>query len=298
MTNLSPEEKPIIDVLTSEEQSQLDQLESTIQQAVEQVKAGWHALKEIHDKGLYRLYGTWEEYLQKRWNISATHGHRQVAAAALDTILLNAGVVVEAERRLRPLTPLLDLPDEDQVAIVRTLRETCGSKPSTAQVKAFAEVIRQVHDTGYLPHPETGEPTPWTEIPPEVRGQTFQAAITQEAYHSLQRQQGHIEESKRSKQVAGDVAWYEWPVEEVKTHTHHRFTLTIESDGNGGARCVATMTHRDTGEELYAGDPIGWMKAAVMNLVREMGGHVKEKQAAPGEASIQEASHHEETAGP
>jgi len=63
--------------LTVQEQIDLSQLEERIERGVNAcLEMAW-ALKEIHDRKLYRLgHETFEQYCQSRWQLSDRHIHQ------------------------------------------------------------------------------------------------------------------------------------------------------------------------------------------------------------------------------
>lgn len=262
--------------LSPAERLALQDRESIIEGGQQAAKATWKALAEIHDLQLYRELGTWEDYLQKRWGIKAAHGYRQVAAAAIDVILTGAGVAIPTERRLRPLTKILELPEGLQDATARAMKAIFGSKPSSSEVEAFAESLKELVNTGHIPHPETGEPTPWTDIPEQVRGEVFRATVTQQTYHTLQRQKGHVDEAIRQRQQSGQGFWADAPIRHVKENPRHEIVFRIKSIN--GEVAVLPQCLLD-GQILYSAENVPYLKGAVLALMRELG-ELPEKEEA------------------
>ncbi|PYE51041.1 hypothetical protein [Deinococcus yavapaiensis] len=92
--------------------------------------------------------------------------------------------------------------------VAQAIKAVTGSdKPSTSQVKAFAETVRDFHNTGVVEHPDTGEHVPWTELPDAARLAVLRENVTNNAYERLQRQKNHIEDSKAHAARPNVVDW-------------------------------------------------------------------------------------------
>jgi hypothetical protein len=95
--------------LTLSECRRLDELESVIGRGLKCFDEVGLALKEIHDKKLYRdQHATFEGYCRKRWNLSRIHGHRliQAAGVAADLLPIGNNKLLTCESQARELVPL------------------------------------------------------------------------------------------------------------------------------------------------------------------------------------------------
>ncbi|PYE47701.1 hypothetical protein [Deinococcus yavapaiensis] len=100
---------------------------------------------------------------------------------------------MQNEATARPLT---GFPPEDVSLVAQVIKAVTDSdQPSTSQVKAFAETVRDFHNTGVVEHLDTGEQVPWTELPDAARLAVLRENVTNNAYERLQGQKNHIEDS-------------------------------------------------------------------------------------------------------
>jgi hypothetical protein len=123
--------------LDAGEKKQLEQLETTIKKGFKTFYQVYEALFEIHDKGLYREYGTFEQYCDKKWGISRSQGHRCVAFVKCVTNLksrqlaTNEPLAIPANeaqgRRMAGLEP------EQQIVVARKV----ALKTKTPKAKDF-----------------------------------------------------------------------------------------------------------------------------------------------------------------
>jgi SAM-dependent methyltransferase len=117
-------------------------------------EVGW-ALMRIRDGKKYRDlpedYKTFEDYCQRRWDISLAQGKRLMAAADVTAVLAPKGAIPEPkrERQVRELAPLRDDPDALQKAWADAVELANGEQPSALQVR---EAVNQVRE----PEPAAG----------------------------------------------------------------------------------------------------------------------------------------------
>jgi hypothetical protein len=120
--------------LSVTEVAQLEQCEKTIQRGLATFIDVGQALAHIRDNRLYRTHGTFEEYCEKRWDLSARHANRLVEAASVNLVLGPTGPELNNEAQARELTPLLDDPEELKAAWQEAVERSNG-KPTAAVVR-------------------------------------------------------------------------------------------------------------------------------------------------------------------
>lgn len=96
------------DSLTADEQRQLARLEAQVEAGVssimQMIEAG-KALGTIRDRQLFRLSGSWEDYVSSRWKITKRRADQLIGFAGVNETLHKMGTVVPkmSERAVRPL---------------------------------------------------------------------------------------------------------------------------------------------------------------------------------------------------
>ncbi|MFH2064954.1 MAG: hypothetical protein ABIK15_07140 [Pseudomonadota bacterium] len=146
----------IMDPMTEEEQSRLEELENIVHENFGAFVETGMALAEIRDKKLYREeYVTFEAYCKAELEVSRSRAHRLIESATVVKNLLpigqqiGIGILPTNERQARPLTKL---PPEDQVKAWKEVLETCR-KPTAHAVERVAkqyhneEVKKQYRET-------------------------------------------------------------------------------------------------------------------------------------------------------
>jgi DNA modification methylase len=103
-------------------------------------------LLAIRDKGLYRDFGTFEEYCRERWGLVRTYAYEIIDAAKVS---LNVSGIpdtpsLSAVSQARPLASLK--PDEQREAWSRAVDSASNGKPTAAEVKAHAEQVKAERD--------------------------------------------------------------------------------------------------------------------------------------------------------
>lgn len=127
-----------IEVLTANEQADLDRLEALVNGAFHEIGQAW---AEIRDRRLYRAqYHTFEEYCADYWGKSKTQVNRLISAAAVVENLTPMGVRLPSnERQCRPLTTLE--PEQQAEVWVETLQRT--SQPTAKDVQETIDRVQQ-----------------------------------------------------------------------------------------------------------------------------------------------------------
>lgn len=191
--------------LTTTEQYELRGHEQVIERGLATFYEVGTALLAIRDKRLYRAtHGTFEDYCEQRWSIKHSRANQLMDAAEIMNHLSTIGGSLPSnERQARELARLSDV---DQVLAWKVIADTAqasGGKVTAGYVKAIAETLEEMRDTGYLTLADEAA-IPTSEI--------FQARLTEEVYEIMERQREHISESQKRKahvaNASGEFEWY------------------------------------------------------------------------------------------
>lgn len=153
------------------------------------------AIQQIRDERLYRVeYDTFEEFCQKE--LGRTRGRINQLIRAVDiTDDLNTIGIELNERQSRELIGLTPEQRRDTLAVA--FATAPDGKVTAGWIQSTAIVLKGLSIDPNLPIGND-----------EVYGTPLHAAITQETYERMQRQQDHIKEG-RSKPVVNIVSTYE-----------------------------------------------------------------------------------------
>lgn len=100
-------------VLSESELERLEACESVIESGLREFIEVGSALLEIRETGLYREYGTFEQYCSRRWGFARRRAYQLMEAACVVNQIRDSGLSPpENERQVRPLA---DLPPEERV---------------------------------------------------------------------------------------------------------------------------------------------------------------------------------------
>lgn len=105
-------------------------------------------MKDIHDGRLYRLdYGSFEEYLMKRWSMSRARGYQLLQAETVKLALTDAvsddpemSKIVDAMPEVQ-LREISKVPDEDRIKVVKKIAELAPAKMSGPKILEIAAEI-------------------------------------------------------------------------------------------------------------------------------------------------------------
>lgn len=128
---------PVV-LLSAEEENDLHNLEERIHNGLEGFLEVGRAMFEIRDRRLYRAnYASWDDYCERKWNISGRHGSYQLTAMLKTVEISNQpGTVVlpAKESQTRPID--LDFePAEKGLIWNRAVQKAGGAVPSAKIVK-------------------------------------------------------------------------------------------------------------------------------------------------------------------
>jgi hypothetical protein len=179
--------------LTSVEADELAAREQVIERGFKVWQEVGEALLHIRDKRLYRAtHKTFEDYCRERWQMSRSRAHRLIDASEVASNLLPIGNIPANESQARELTTL---EPEAQRLGWQIVEDTApDGKITAAHVKSVVAVLKEVFATGALDD-GTGEQIPVAAATPEH----LKAAITEETYERLKRQETYIAEKQAAK---------------------------------------------------------------------------------------------------
>lgn len=143
------------------EKSELQQCETIIEEGLRTFVDVGGALLKIRDKKLYRQeYSTFEEYINKRWDISKRHAYRLIDAANItDNLKSDPGVTLpQFEKHARPLK---NLEPEEQREVWAEIVDTAPEGKITSK---FVEEVVERKTKPHVSH-NSGENEWYT--PPE-----------------------------------------------------------------------------------------------------------------------------------
>lgn len=126
------------DGLSQEEIERLTQLEFAVQTGLDGFAKLGEALVEIRDAGLYKAYGTFEEYCDKRWKFSRSRAYQLIDSSKVVHNLLTSGVEPAALPSNESQARALSAVPEDQQADVWKEASKDG-KASAAKIRAVAK---------------------------------------------------------------------------------------------------------------------------------------------------------------
>lgn len=149
--------------LTSQEQKQLKKLESQVEEGVRSYIKTGEALKEIHDNKLYREYGTFEEYVQDRWDFEGRTAYRYIKSAELaeqmrpighilppnESVARELSKVKDPQKRIEVWQELTATNPEPKAREVRAVVEKLNSKPQPASIQE-EEKVQVIFPVGKL----------------------------------------------------------------------------------------------------------------------------------------------------
>jgi phage N-6-adenine-methyltransferase len=130
-------------MLTIIEQTELAQQEQIIERGLQTFYEVGEALAKIREGKLYRSeYGTFEDYLEQRWNISKMHAYRLMEASTIHNNLKSNQLVTlpTTESQTRPLA---QLESEYQAHVWQQAVATApNGKPTSAHVTSVVQAFR------------------------------------------------------------------------------------------------------------------------------------------------------------
>lgn len=130
------------DILTASESNALAEHEAVIERGIQTFYEVGIALADIRDQKLYRAdHGTFEEYAEKRWQMSRPRAYQLIEAAAVVSTTVDIGLPApENERQARELSRI---PEPERAEVWAETVERTDGKPTAAAVR---ETYEQRHE--------------------------------------------------------------------------------------------------------------------------------------------------------
>lgn len=201
--------------LLAAEASELAQHEAVIERGLTTFFAVGRALQAIREKRLYRASHTsFEAYMRERWGMTKTRAIQLIGAAQVVENLADSAPANEAQTRsLYALTP-----DEQRLAWAVVQQTAPHGNITAAHVRSVVNVLKEAVQTGAI-DPGTGVSVP-------LVADALKAAVTEETYERMRRQQQHIADSARPRHVIEYVDEHiPFPVERTPHGVRYRMPL-------------------------------------------------------------------------
>lgn len=247
--------------LTEEEKIRLASHEEVIDNGLNTFHKVGMALLDIRDNRLYRQnHRTFESYCQERWGMERRHAYRLMDAAQVVENVSNwTQSPPTNEAQARPLTPL---EPEQQTLVWQVVEKTApNGKVTNDHVKSVVNVLKDVVRTGAI---DNGE---GVDIPVETAGvDHLKAAIVEETYERMKRQELHIEEKMARKNGLDPLMTsdsYEWYTPEHIARKAFDFLGGIELDPASSAAANAVIKAQRFFSVLDNGLEQSWTATAV-----------------------------------
>lgn len=180
-----------IEALSSNEAYELHGHEQVIQDGLATFQAVGSALIAIRDKRLYRgTHGTFEAYTQDKWGITRRRADQLIeAASVVENLGTNGSQILPGnERQARELAAVA--PDLQQTAWNLVLETAPDKKVTANHIAIVAQVLGEMHETGAI------DPGDGIEI---AESEVLKAAITEETYERMKRQQEYINQNRQKR---------------------------------------------------------------------------------------------------
>jgi hypothetical protein len=188
------------DALTTVEANELAAREQVIERGFKVWQEVGEALLHIRDKRLYRAtHKTFEDYCQSRWQMTRRNVNYMLEASVVYEDLGKIFPKNELPQAMSQIRELIEATPDAIPLVWQVVTDTApNGKVTAAHVKSVVNVLREVNQTGAIDD-GTGEQIPVAAATPEH----LKAAITEETYERMQRQEAHIAEHQARK--AGGV---------------------------------------------------------------------------------------------
>ena len=178
--------------LPLQDQERLDTNEEVIARGLSTFIEVGNALLDIRDNRLYRArFSTFEDYCRERWEFSRQRANQLIGAAEvvgnLTTIVVNPPANEAQARELTTLTP-----DEQRLVWQMVTESAPDGKVTAAHVKSVVSLLTQVGYTGAIDGID-GIDIPIEQATPDH----FKAAVTEETYERMARQQVYIADKQK-----------------------------------------------------------------------------------------------------
>lgn len=142
-----------MDALTRIEESELSRLESIIEKGQQTFVEVGAALMEIRDSGLYKMFGTFENYCKERWGYNSSRARQLIASAKVTENLKSVTTVTPTtERQTRPLSSLE--PAQQQEAWQKAVETAPEGKVTAKHVQDVVDEMEGKNEEKEFVEPE------------------------------------------------------------------------------------------------------------------------------------------------
>lgn len=137
----SKAETGVVESLSTEEVNDFARLEGAVRRGMSKFREVGSALMEIRARKLYRAdYGTWESYLEERWQLGRQWAHKLIAGEQAAQVVEAAGLPAPtAETQVRPIAGLE--PEVQAEVWSEAVEAAGGDVPTPAQVEDAVEKV-------------------------------------------------------------------------------------------------------------------------------------------------------------
>jgi hypothetical protein len=178
--------------LTYDERHEFEMCVETIDRGFKVWYEVGKALLKIRDKRLYREeHQTFEACVQERWGLKRQRAYELMGASQ---VVENLSEISDTPPRYEShVAPLSILAPDEQRAVWSLVEQTApGGKVTAAHVKSLVTVVTEIVHTGAIDD-GTGQSIPVGE----ARIEHVKAAVIEETYERMQRQESHIRNSDK-----------------------------------------------------------------------------------------------------
>ncbi|MDL2342586.1 hypothetical protein QOL99_00285 [Deinococcus sp. MIMF12] len=163
-------------LLTPEERARRAELEEQVLVGVRAGIMAGRALRTLQGERLYRsTHPTFEAYGLETFGLSRARLYQLIDFAEVAEEAAERGIEISNERVARALGVVA--PDDYALVLAVTRAVTGKATPSSADVQGVADTVRTLADGMQVEHPDTQEPVPLSEIPPERRVEAVSKAV-------------------------------------------------------------------------------------------------------------------------
>ncbi|WP_188960738.1 hypothetical protein [Deinococcus aquiradiocola] len=165
----------VFEDLTPEERGRREELvEIIVVGEVASLRSG-KALREVRDRRLYReTHTNLEAWAHDACRLSRARVYQLIEFADVHEAAADQGIEVSNERMARALGVIS--PEHYGLVVAVTQAATGKDRPSNADLQAVGEVVRDMA-AGMVEHPDTREPMPFADLPPERKAEAVTRAV-------------------------------------------------------------------------------------------------------------------------
>ena len=125
---------PLHSALTPPQKKELETLESVIEGGWKTFLEVGEALAEVRKKGLYRDYGTFDEYIKNKWGYSRSYAYNLIGSAEVNEQLSSIEDIKDKPLNESQLRELIPVPEAKREEAWKSAVKLAGDKPLTAKI--------------------------------------------------------------------------------------------------------------------------------------------------------------------